>query len=381
MNSFAEILLIAIFMSAACALPGNFLVLRRLSLLTDAISHTVLLGIVLAFLAVGSLDSPFLIIGASLMGVLTVWLIELLYQSRLVASDSAIGLIFPLLFSIAVILVTRYAGNVHLDTDCILLGELAFAPFDRLIINGMDLGAKGLYTGGAVLVLSIAVISLFYKEIKLATFDPVLAGVLGFSPAVIHYGLMSLVSLVAVASFPAPSGAITSFQSIGSILVIAFMIIPAMTAALWTRTLSGRLVLSCLLGTAGAVLGIIGAIVSDSSLAGMMAAVLGVFFIVSLIFAPATGILAAFRQRKKQRFAFGRETLLQHLLFHAGTKEESRENALSTLSVHMKWPETFTRQICRSLLKDGYITERNGLLLPTEQGKAHNLFYRENVRA
>ena len=288
MNSFAEILLIAIFMSAACALPGNFLVLRRMSMLTDAISHTVLLGIVLAFLAVGSLDSPFLIIGASLMGVLTVWLIELLYQSRLVASDSAIGLIFPLLFSIAVILVTRYPGNVHLDTDCILLGELAFAPFDRLIINGMDLGAKGLYTGGAVLVLSIAVISLFYKEIKLATFDPVLAGVLGFSPAVIHYGLMSLVSLVAV----------TSFQSIGSILVIAFMIIPAMTAALWTRTLSGRLVLSCLLGTAGAVLGIIGAIVSDSSLAGMMAAVLGVFFIISLIFAPATGILAAFRQRK-----------------------------------------------------------------------------------
>jgi len=148
MNSFAEILLIAIFMSAACALPGNFLVLRRMSMLTDAISHTVLLGIVLAFLAVGSLDSPFLIIGASLMGVLTVWLIELLYQSRLVASDSAIGLIFPLLFSIAVILVTRYAGNVHLDTDCILLGELAFAPFDRLIIHGIDLGAKGLYTGG-----------------------------------------------------------------------------------------------------------------------------------------------------------------------------------------------------------------------------------------
>lgn len=161
MNSFAEILLIAIFMSAACALPGNFLVLRRMSMLTDAISHTVLLGIVLTFLAVGSLDSPLLIIGASLMGVLTVWLIELLYQSRLVASDSAIGLIFPLLFSIAVILVTRYAGNVHLDTDCILLGELAFAPFDRLIINGMDLGAKGLYTGGAVLVISVAVISLF----------------------------------------------------------------------------------------------------------------------------------------------------------------------------------------------------------------------------
>lgn len=133
----------------------------------------------------------------------------------------------------------------------------------------------------------------FYKEIKLATFDPVLAGVLGFSPAVIHYGLMSLVSLVAV----------TSFQSIGSILVIAFMIIPAMTAALWTRTLSGRLVLSCLLGTAGAVLGIIGAIASDSSLAGMMAAVLGVF---SLFpdFRSRHRYLGRFPPAEKQRFTF-----------------------------------------------------------------------------
>lgn len=148
----------------------------------------------------------------------------------------------------------------------------------------------------------------------MATFDPVLAGVLGFSPAIIHYGLMSLVSLVAV----------TSFQSIGSILVIAFMIIPAMTAALWTRTLSGRLVLSCLLGTAGAVLGIIGAIVSDSSLAGMMAAVLGVFSSFP-DFRSRHRYPGGFPSAKKQRFAFGRETLLQHLLFHAGTKEESRE--------------------------------------------------------
>ena len=106
MNSFAEILVIALFTAISCALPGNFLVLRRMSMLTDAISHTVLLGIILAFLLTGSLDSPFLIVGATLMGVLTVWLVESLYRSRLVASDAAIGLIFPFLFSIAVILVT-----------------------------------------------------------------------------------------------------------------------------------------------------------------------------------------------------------------------------------------------------------------------------------
>ena len=214
MNSFAEILVIALFTAISCALPGNFLVLRRMSMLTDAISHTVLLGIILAFLLTGSLDSPFLIVGATLMGVLTVWLVESLYRSRLVASDAAIGLIFPFLFSIAVILVTRYAGNVHIDTDCVLLGELAFAPFDRLIIDGTDYGARGIYTSGIVFIIVAAIITLFYKELKLATFDPVLSKILGFSPALIHYGLMGLVSLTAV----------TAFQSIGSILVIAFML-------------------------------------------------------------------------------------------------------------------------------------------------------------
>ena len=194
MNSFAEILVIALFTAISCALPGNFLVLRRMSMLTDAISHTVLLGIILAFLLTGSLDSPFLIVGATLMGVLTVWLVESLYRSRLVASDAAIGLIFPFLFSIAVILVTRYAGNVHIDTDCVLLGELAFAPFDRLIIDGTDYGARGIYTSGIVFIIVAAIITLFYKELKLATFDPVLSKILGFSPALIHYGLMRQLS-------------------------------------------------------------------------------------------------------------------------------------------------------------------------------------------
>ncbi len=369
MNSFAEILLIALFTATACSLPGNFLVLRKMSMLTDAISHTVLLGIILAFLLCGDLSSPFLIIGATIMGVLTVWLIELLYGSRRVASDSAIGLIFPLLFSLGVILITRYAGNAHLDTDCVLLGELAFAPFDRLVVDGTDYGAKSLFTSGIVLIIVAFVITLFYKELKLATFDPTLSKILGFSPAWIHYGLMSLVSLVAV----------TSFQSIGSILVIAFMIIPAMTAALWTRTLSARLILSCLLGAAGSITGITGAIYLDTSLAGMMAAVLGIFFICSLTVAPSTGLFAAFRKRKTQRFTFGRETLLQHLLFHEGTEAAYTENSITDLPIHMKWPKDFTEKVCNSLMNDGYIIQEGNLLFTTRQGKQHNAFYRKSL--
>ncbi|HEX6308749.1 MAG TPA: metal ABC transporter permease, partial [Longimicrobiales bacterium] len=111
-----EIQLVAIVVSVACALAGVFLVLRRMALMSDAISHTVLLGIVLVFFITRDIASPFLVAGAAAMGVATVGLVELLRRTRLVREDASIGLVFPALFSIAVILITRYAGSVHLDT-------------------------------------------------------------------------------------------------------------------------------------------------------------------------------------------------------------------------------------------------------------------------
>ena len=145
MNSFQlEIQLIALVVAVACALPGVFLVLRRMAMMSDAISHAILLGIVIAFFIVEDITSPFLIIGAALTGVLTVTLVELLHRTRLVKEDAAIGLVFPALFSLGVILISRYAGDVHLDVDAVLLGELAFAPFDRLVIAGRDIGPTAL---------------------------------------------------------------------------------------------------------------------------------------------------------------------------------------------------------------------------------------------
>ena len=139
-----EIQLIAAVTSAACALPGVFLVLRRMSLMSDAISHSLLPGIVLGFFIAGHVDSPLLILGASLMGVVTVSFTELLKRSRLLKEDAAIGSVFPVLFSIGVILVSKFAANVHLDTDAVLLGELAFAPFDRFVVAGTDIGPRSL---------------------------------------------------------------------------------------------------------------------------------------------------------------------------------------------------------------------------------------------
>jgi manganese/zinc/iron transport system permease protein len=127
-----EIQLIAVIVAIGCALPGVFLVLRKMSMMSDSITHTILLGIVLAFLVTHDLSSPFLIGGAALMGVVTIWLTETLHRTRLLSEDAAIGIVFPLLFSIAVILITRYAGAAHLDTDSVLLGELAFELTDTI---------------------------------------------------------------------------------------------------------------------------------------------------------------------------------------------------------------------------------------------------------
>src|SRR5690606_33602323 len=155
--------------------PGVFLVLRRMALMSDAITHAVLFGIVLAFFVVHDTASPLLMIAAAATGVLTVVLVELLSRTRLVHEDAAIGLVFPVLFSLAVVLISRYAGDTHLDTDAVLLGELAFAPFERVEAFGYDLGPQALWVMGTIVVLDALFIGLFYKELKLATFDAGLA--------------------------------------------------------------------------------------------------------------------------------------------------------------------------------------------------------------
>lgn len=276
MTAGVEIQLIAVIVSAACALPGVFLVLRKMSMMSDSITHTILLGIVLAFFLTEDLSSPLLIAGAALMGVATVWLTETLMNTRLMSEDSAVGIVFPLLFSIAIILITRYAGSVHLDTDSVLLGELAFAPFDRLVVFGVDIGAKAIYTSGALLLINVILITVFYKELKIVTFDPMLASLLGFSPGLVHYGLMTLVSLTAVGAF----------EAVGSVLVVAFMIGPPLTAYLLTDDLKKMLLLSAGFGALSGILGYHAALLPDVSIAGSMAVTTGLIFAVVFIFAP-----------------------------------------------------------------------------------------------
>jgi manganese/zinc/iron transport system permease protein len=352
-----EIQLIAVVVAVACALPGVFLVLRRMAMVSDAISHSVLLGIVLAFFVVQSLNSPLLLVAAALTGLLTVFLVEALKNTGLVREDAAIGLVFPALFSAGVILIARFADSVHLDTDVVLLGELAFAPFDRLVVAGWDLGPKSLVVMSAILVLNAGLIALFYKELKLATFDSGLALALGFSPALLHYGLMSVVSVTVVGAFDA----------VGAILVVALMIAPPATAYLLTDRLAVMLGLSALIGAAAALSGYWLARWLDASIAGSMATMTGVLFGVAFLLAPGRGLVAVARRRERQRWRFAETMLAIHLLNHEGRPDAAVESRVEHLDESLRWAPRFAARVVRGAERRGLVVERGGSLALTER--------------
>ena len=358
MSSAFEIQLIAVIISVACALPGAFLVLRKMSMMSDSITHTILLGIVGAFFLTHDLNSPYLIVGAALMGVATVWMTETLTKTRLLSEDSAIGIVFPLLFSIAIILISRYAGSVHLDTDSVLLGELAFAPFDRMIVWGVDIGAKSLYTSGALLLINAVLITVFYKELKIVTFDPMLAAVLGFSPAIIHYALMTLVSLTAVGAF----------EAVGSILVVAFMIGPPVTAYLLTDNLKVMLLLSAFFGALSGVLGYQAASILDVSIAGSMAVATGLIFAFVFIFAPKRGLIGVLIRKNRNRREYAQMTLLLHVCNHQNSLVEHQENGINSIAEHLHWDQKKLEKTIYSLIRGNKVSIKHDLITATPAG-------------
>ena len=355
-----EILLIAMLTAAACSLVGVFLMLRRMAMISDAISHAILPGIVIAFFLTGNLASPLLVIGAALTGVLTVALVELLTRTRRMKEDAAMGLVFPALFSLGIVLITRYAGNVHLDVDAVLLGELAFAPFDRFIVGGTDLGARHIWLMGGITLVNLAAVTIFFKELKLATFDAGLAASLGLAPLLIHYGLMTLVSVTAVGAFDA----------VGLILVVALMVGPAAAAYLLTDRLAVLLALAVAFGMLSAALGFGMAVWLDASIAGCIAVGVGFVFLVVFLAAPGRGLLAELGRRSRQRLEFAELMLAIHLLQHEGEPDEERESRVDHLhGKHVGWTPEFTERIVSGALHRNLVERVGERLLLTEHGR------------
>ncbi|RFA35590.1 iron ABC transporter [Virgibacillus dokdonensis] len=287
------ILLTGCLVGLTCGITGALLVLRKMAMIADAISHTVLLGIVGAFFVTQSLSGIPMLIGAGIVGILTAVFVEMLHSSG-VQSDAAIGIVFTSLFALGVVLISFIGDQVHLDVQHALMGEIAFVPWNTLTINGVSYGPTAVWMLGAVLAVNLILITLFYKEIKMSTFDPQFATLIGVPVMIIHYLLMTMVSLSTVASF----------DSVGAILVVAMLIVPGATAYLLTDRFFVLLILSGVIGILSAALGYGFAIQWNVSIAGSMAVATGVFFIAAFLFGPKQGVVI-----KKIRGTTGKKTV------------------------------------------------------------------------
>lgn len=342
----------------AASLLGVLLVLRRTSMLTDAIAHSVLLGIVLMFFIVRDSASPLLLLGAAAAGVLCVFLTELLIDSKRVKHDAAIGLVFPALFALAVLLISLYARDVHLDEHAVLLGEIAFTWLDTISLGPLVV-ARALLVMGVITLVNALFLLLFYKELKLVTFDPALALALGISPTLFHYLLLSFTSITAVGAFDA----------VGAILFVAFVVVPPSAAYLLTDKLWQMIVISLLIALGSSFFGYYAAITLDVSIGGMMASMTGGFLLLSFLFSPRYGLIAQSLRMREQRLDSAERMLLAHLYHHE--QNPDGENAVSALHTHLRWPAGKIRTTLRRARRHGTITlgSQEEILLLTEEGR------------
>ena len=360
MSSALIIIAVGSCVAASCALLGCFLVLRKMTLMGDAISHAVLPGIVIAFLISGDRSTVPMVIGAAALGVLTVFLVELGTRSRRLQEDASIGVVFPALFSIGVILISRYAGQVDLDLECVLYGEIAYTPLDLVYWGERALGPRALWINAPILVLVAAFVGLLYKELKLSTFDPALAAALGVSPILMHYLLMGVLSVTIVGAF----------ESVGAILVVAMLVVPAATAYLLTERLSVMLGLSVVLGVSSAVGGYFVARALDASIAGAMAMVGGLIFGVTFLFSPRHGLVAKALHHRRLGAGMAEQLLMLHI--GHGSEDDGTDDGcdVETLVRRFNWRPNKLAKVASRLENEGWLVRRPDRLQLTAEGHA-----------
>jgi len=290
MSDDLAIILTAGLLATACGLLGPFLILKRQVLLSDAVAHAVLPGIVLVFLLFGSRAPLPVILGAGLFAVICVIGIEMLRNTGLVHADAAIGLVFPALFALGVIGVTQFSGGAHLDLDSTIYGEISFTPFRTWEFIGVEM-ARSIPLLGFVTLINLTLLVLFWKELKATTFDPGFSRVNGISPA-----LVSRMVLIAVAVT-----AVTAFESVGAILVVTMLIVPAAASYLLTVRLLPMIIVTVLIGWASAVGGYGSAVAMDASIGGAMGLAASAIFVVALLFSSRYGVITKAVTRKRRR--------------------------------------------------------------------------------
>lgn len=288
------IVVAGVLCAVASALVGNFLVLRRLSMLGDAVSHAVLPGLAVAFFISNSRSSFPMFLGAVIVGVLTALFTEWIRGVGKVDESASMGVVFTSLFAAGLIMIVQAADKVDLDAGCVLYGAIELTPLDTVSPLGLTV-PRAVLVLGVVTIVNLLFVLVFFKELKLTAFDPALATSMGFSAKFMHYALMVLVAVTAVASF----------ESVGNVLVVAMFIVPPATAYLLTDRLALMIVLSTMIAAVGAVSGHVAAVIiptwfgyHSTTTAGMMAVMAGVLFMLALLFAPRQGIVVKYVRRQ-----------------------------------------------------------------------------------
>lgn len=265
----------------ACGLPGTFLVLRRMSLVGDAVSHSVLPGIVIGFLFTGSLSSPLLLAGAALAGVAATLLIEQIHSRTRIKQDAAIGISFTALFALGVLLLRLYASRVDLDPDCVLFGSLETAVLrERLVLGGLVI-PKVFIIQAVVATGTVLLVVGFFRVLMLTSFDAGLAASFGYRPGLAGRLLLVLVSVIVVAAF----------QAVGAILVIALLILPGATGYLCCVRLPGMLWVAAAHAFLASFGGLLLAYHTNSNGAAAMVIMGGILFAFAWLFGPADGVV------------------------------------------------------------------------------------------
>jgi len=295
---FGWIILMGFLVTATCGLVGNYLILRRMALVGDAISHSILPGLACAFLVAtafqskgevadaeddrGLLFSMAMFGGALIAALLTTVIIEVIHKKTRIKQDAAIGIAFSSLFAVGVVMINLFGSQIHLDADCVLYGEVTYIPLEPFwTVGEKALAPMPVVRMGVVAILTVLLIACFYKELLVSSFDPGLAASLGINATVVHYCLMGWLSIVVV----------SAFEAVGAILVIAMLILPGATASLLTTRFPLILGLSVLHAAISAVLGLHLGLWLDCSTAGAMVVAGSILFMAAWIFSPSQGLL------------------------------------------------------------------------------------------
>lgn len=284
-----KIVAMGFLVSLACGLIGAFIVVRKLALMGDAISHGILPGLALAFIITQSKDLIPMFVGACIAGLLCSFCIEWLQKVSPLKADAALGLTFTSFFAFGVLLITQMGNHAHIDSECLLYGEIGFTPLAETINWGsFELGPRPLVTMALVTIGIILTIVVFYRQLIVTSFDETLSISLGLPIKVIHYGLMLLLAITIVAAF----------ESVGVILVIAMLIFPSTTASFFFSRMPSILFCVPALSLVYSLGGFFMARWLDCSIAASMVVIAMVCFAIAWLIGPVDGVIPKILQRK-----------------------------------------------------------------------------------